>query len=101
MSRVFSKHEQDKPGFPFPSTDTLEDCSDERIWSNLHQRLAKKGCPLNEGEIFQKHIMELRNYVMEPMGYQRLLLVGDTAHIIPPMGGKGLNLAVQDAVVLA
>ncbi|NEO00834.1 MAG: FAD-dependent oxidoreductase, partial [Moorea sp. SIO3I7] len=84
-----------------PSTDTLEDWSDERIWANLHQRLAKEGCPLNEGEIFQKRIMELRNYVMEPMGYQRLLLAGDAAHIITPMGGKGLNLAVQDAGVLA
>ncbi|NEQ77379.1 MAG: 4-hydroxybenzoate 3-monooxygenase [Okeania sp. SIO2C9] len=84
-----------------PSTDTLEDWSDERIWANLRQRLAKEGCPLNEGEIFQKRIMELRNYVMEPMIYQRLLLAGDAAHIITPMGGKGLNLAVQDAGVLA
>ncbi|NEO73768.1 FAD-dependent monooxygenase, partial [Moorena sp. SIO3H5] len=84
-----------------PSTDTLDDWSDERIWANLHQRLAKEGCPLNEGEIFQKRIMELRNYVMEPMAYQRLLLAGDAAHIITPMGGKGLNLAVQDAGVLA
>ena len=45
--------------------------------------------------------MVLRNYVMESMGYQRLLLAGDAAHIITPMGGKGLNLAVQDAGVLA
>ncbi|MEL7037605.1 MAG: 4-hydroxybenzoate 3-monooxygenase [Cyanobacteria bacterium J06592_8] len=84
-----------------PVGDTLEDWSDERIWTNLRQRLAREGYPLNEGKIFQKRIMELRNYVMEPMRYQRLLLAGDAAHIITPMGGKGLNLAVQDAGVLA
>lgn len=83
------------------STDTLEDWSNERIWANLRKRLAKEGWKLNEGEIFQKQIMELRNYVMEPMGYRRLFMAGDAAHIITPMGGKGLNLAVQDAGVLA
>ncbi|NET57191.1 MAG: 4-hydroxybenzoate 3-monooxygenase [Symploca sp. SIO2E6] len=83
------------------NNDTLEDWSDDRIWANLRKRLAKKGWKLNEGEIFQKRTMELRNYVMEPMRYRRLFMAGDAAHIITPMGGKGLNLAVQDAVVLA
>jgi p-hydroxybenzoate 3-monooxygenase len=82
-------------------TDKLEDWPDERIWANLQKRLAQEGGKLNQGEILQKRIMELRNYVMEPMGYRRLLLAGDAAHIITPMGGKGLNLAVQDGGVLA
>ncbi|BAY48757.1 4-hydroxybenzoate hydroxylase [Scytonema sp. HK-05] len=78
--------------------DQLTDWSDERVWRSLHQRLAK---PLTQGKIMQKQIMVLRNYVIEPLRYQRLLLAGDAAHIITPMGGKGLNLAVQDAGVLA
>ena len=84
-----------------PVDDTLENWSDERIWAALRKRLAKSGWTLIEGEIFQKRIMALRNYVIEPMRYRRLLLAGDAAHIITPMGGKGLNLAVQDAGVLA
>lgn len=84
-----------------PLNETIEDWSDDRIWAALRQRLATPGWTLIEGKIFQKRIMALRNYVIEPMGYQRLLLAGDAAHIITPMGGKGLNLAVQDAGVLA
>ena len=84
-----------------PLHETIEDWSDERIWAALRKRLAKSDWTLIEGEIFQKRIMALRNYVIEPMSYQRLLLAGDAAHIITPMGGKGLNLAVQDAGVLA
>ena len=84
-----------------PLDETIEDWSDEKIWAALRERLATPGWNLLEGTIFQKRIMALRNYVMESMGYQRLLLAGDAAHIITPMGGKGLNLAVQDAGVLA
>ena len=84
-----------------PKTDKIDDWNDERIWNNLQKRLGREGTTINQGSIFQKRIMELRNYVMEPMRYQRLLLAGDAAHIITPMGGKGLNLAVQDAGVLA
>ena len=84
-----------------PLNDNLNDWSDERIWATLQKRLAKKGWTLTEGEIFEKRIMSLRSYVMEPLRYKRLLMVGDAAHIITPMGGKGLNLAVQDAGVLA
>lgn len=83
-----------------PVTDTLETWPDERIWATLHQRLAKPGWTLTEGEIFQKNTMDLRNYVMETMRYERLFLAGDAAHIITPMGGKGLNLAIQDAGTL-
>ena len=83
-----------------PVTDELADWPDERIWATLHERLAQPGWTLTEGEIFQKNTMDLRNYVMEPMRYKRLFLAGDAAHIITPMGGKGLNLAIQDAGTL-
>lgn len=82
-------------------TDTIEEWDDQRIWINLQKRLGQDGLKLRQGSIIQKRILELRNYVMEPMQYLRLLLAGDAAHIITPMGGKGLNLAVQDAAVLA
>ncbi|MGK7940241.1 MAG: 4-hydroxybenzoate 3-monooxygenase [Crocosphaera sp.] len=80
--------------------DQLEDWPDERIWANLRKRFAKKDWTLNEGEIFERRLMSLRNYVMEPLYYGRLFMAGDAAHIITPMGGKGLNLAVQDAGAL-
>jgi p-hydroxybenzoate 3-monooxygenase len=84
-----------------PLGDNVEDWTDERIWENLQRRLAKKDWTLIEGKIFEKRVMSLRSYVMEPLRYERLLMAGDAAHIITPMGGKGLNLAVQDAGVLA
>lgn len=84
-----------------PLNDELEDWPDERVWLALHTRLAAEGWRLKEGRIFDKRTMSLRNYVMEPLRYKRLLLAGDAAHIITPMGGKGLNLAVQDAGALA
>lgn len=84
-----------------PLGDTVENWSDQRIWTHLQRRLANQDGMLTEGEIFEKRVMSLRSYVMEPLRYQRLLLAGDAAHIITPMGGKGLNLAVQDAGVLA
>ena len=84
-----------------PSADKVEDWPDERVWDALHTRLAKEGWQLVEGEIFDKRTMALRNYVMEPLRHQRLFIAGDAAHIITPMGGKGLNLAIQDAEALA
>ena len=84
-----------------PISDRVEDWPDERVWKTLQKRLAKKEWFLIEGKIFDKRIMSLRSYVMEPLQYGRLFIAGDAAHIITPMGGKGLNLAVQDAVVLA
>jgi p-hydroxybenzoate 3-monooxygenase len=84
-----------------PLGDRVEDWSDEQIWQNLQTRLAQKNWTLIEGKIFEKRVMSLRSYVMEQLRYERLFLVGDAAHLIPPMGGKGLNLAVQDAAVLA
>ncbi len=75
--------------------------SDEQIWSELHLRLAADGWKLTEGPILQKGITGMRSVVTEPMQFGRLFLAGDAAHIVPPTGAKGLNLAVADIRVLA
>jgi p-hydroxybenzoate 3-monooxygenase len=74
---------------------------DERIWKELQTRLAVEGWTLTEGPITQKGITAMRSFVVEPMQYGRLFLAGDAAHIVPPTGAKGLNLAVADVRVLA
>ncbi len=75
---------------------------DERIWEELHTRLqSDEGWKLDEGPIIQKGITGMRSVVVEPMQYGRLFLAGDAAHIVPPTGAKGLNLAVADVQVLA
>ena len=74
---------------------------DERIWQELHTRLTSDGWKLTEGEILQKGVTGMRSFVVEPMQYGRLFLAGDSAHIVPPTGAKGLNLAVADVRVLA
>jgi len=81
--------------------DDIKNWSDDRIWSELHARLDVDGWSLIKGEIFQKGIIPLRSFVCEPMQYGRLFLAGDSAHIVPPTGAKGLNLAVADVLVLA
>ncbi|MDE0300180.1 MAG: 4-hydroxybenzoate 3-monooxygenase [Candidatus Poribacteria bacterium] len=81
--------------------DNLENWPDERIWAELHVRLATDGWSLNEGPILEKTFAPLRTFVAEPMQYQRLFLAGDAAHIVPPTGAKGLNLAVADVRVLS
>jgi p-hydroxybenzoate 3-monooxygenase len=70
---------------------------DDRIWSELQIRLGN----VNEGTIFDKGITPMRSYVAEPMQHGRLFLAGDSAHIVPPTGAKGLNLAVNDVRLLA
>ena len=75
--------------------------SDDQIWHELHTRLASDGWKLTEGRILQKGITGMRSFVVEPMQYGRLFLAGDSAHIVPPTGAKGLNLAVADVQVLA
>ena len=77
-------------------TDTLEDWPDERVWAELQTRLSTPGWTLNEGPIIEKTITPMRSFVTMPMQYGRLLLAGDAAHIVPPTGGKGLNMAVAD-----
>jgi p-hydroxybenzoate 3-monooxygenase len=75
--------------------------SDERIWEELQVRLAADGWRLTEGQILQKGVTGMRSFVVEPMQYGQLFLAGDSAHIVPPTGAKGLNLAVADVQVLA
>lgn len=84
-----------------PLDDEVEAWPDDRIWQTLQQRLAKADWTLREGEICSKSTLFLHSYVIEPLRYTRLFLVGDAAHLTPPCGGKGMNLAIQDASVLA
>ena len=75
---------------------------DERIWDELHRRLDGDDAPdLVEGAILQKGVTAMRSFVVEPMQYGRLFLAGDAAHIVPPTGAKGMNLAIADVAVLA
>src|SRR5690606_28415992 len=75
----------------------VEDWSDERFWSELKSRLpAETAARLVTGPSLEKSIAPLRSFVVEPMQYGRLFLVGDAAHIVPPTGAKGLNLAASD-----
>jgi p-hydroxybenzoate 3-monooxygenase len=80
----------------------LAEWPDERIWDELLTRLrTADGWEPNVGRIFQKGITGMRSFVVEPMQFGRLFLAGDAAHIVPPTGAKGLNLAVADVRVLA
>ena len=82
--------------------DEVKNWPDSRIWEELHARLATgEGWQLAEGRIFQKGIIAMRSFVVEPMRYGRLFLAGDAAHIVPPTGAKGLNLAAADVRVLS
>ncbi len=82
------------------SDDTVE-WPDARIWDELQQRLATPGWELHEGPVLEKSITPMRSFVAAPMRYRNLFLAGDAAHIVPPTGAKGLNLAVADVVCLA
>ncbi|WP_428484179.1 4-hydroxybenzoate 3-monooxygenase [Rhodopila sp.] len=81
--------------------DDIANWPDARIWDELHARLDVEGWSLKEGTIFQKGIVPLRSFVCEPMQHGRLFIAGDAAHIVPPTGAKGLNLAVADVLVLS
>jgi p-hydroxybenzoate 3-monooxygenase len=82
--------------------DDVKNWPDARIWEELHARLETvDGWKLAEGRIFQKGIIAMRSFVVEPMRYGRLFLAGDAAHIVPPTGAKGLNLAAADVRVLS
>jgi p-hydroxybenzoate 3-monooxygenase len=85
-----------------PPDEDLENWSDDRIWSELTTRLrTDDGWVPNEGEILQKGVTPMRSFVAEPMRRGRLFLAGDAAHIVPPTGAKGLNLAMADVWRLA
>jgi p-hydroxybenzoate 3-monooxygenase len=82
--------------------DDVKHWPDSRIWEELHARLETvDGWKLAEGRIFQKGIIAMRSFVVEPMNHGRLFLAGDAAHIVPPTGAKGLNLAAADVSLLA
>jgi p-hydroxybenzoate 3-monooxygenase len=111
---IYARHER---GFALVSTrspqvqrlyvqcdpsDDLTAWPDERIWHELTTRLETRDAwELIRGEILQKNIVCMRSFVAQPMQYGRLFLAGDAAHIVPPTGAKGLNLAVADVSVLA
>ncbi|ACC73570.1 4-hydroxybenzoate 3-monooxygenase [Paraburkholderia phymatum] len=80
----------------------LSQWSDERIWAELHARFENDdGWLPSIGDITQKGVTPMRSFVCEPMQYGRLFLAGDAAHIVPPTGAKGMNLAVADVRVLS
>jgi p-hydroxybenzoate 3-monooxygenase len=80
----------------------IENWPDARIWEELHARLVTHdGFHLTEGPIVQKGVTPMRSFVVEPMQYGRLFLAGDSAHIVPPTGAKGMNLAIADVRVLS
>jgi p-hydroxybenzoate 3-monooxygenase len=78
----------------------LAQWSDDRIWSELRARLGARDGELQDGPILQKGVTAMRSFVAEPMRHGRLFLAGDAAHIVPPTGAKGMNLAIADVRVL-
>lgn len=85
-----------------PLTEKVEDWSDDRFWDELSLRLYPEArANLITGKSLEKSIAPLRSFVSEPLRYGRLFLAGDAAHIVPPTGAKGLNLAASDVLYLA
>ena len=85
-----------------PLTDRVEDWSDAAFWDELRRRLpADVAARLETGPVVEKSIAPLRSFVCEPMQWGRLFLCGDAAHIVPPTGAKGLNLAASDVRYLS
>jgi p-hydroxybenzoate 3-monooxygenase len=80
----------------------IRDWSDDRIWNELRTRLScSDGWHPSEGRVLQKGVTGMRSFVVEPLQYGRLFLAGDAAHIVPPTGAKGMNLALADVYYLA
>lgn len=84
------------------NNDKIENWTDDQIWDELELRLSDgEGFRLNRGAIFEKGITPMRSFMIDNMQHGRLFLAGDAAHIVPPTGGKGLNLAVADVRIMA
>ena len=84
------------------TNEDINNWSDDRIWAELQKRMELEGgFRLNEGNIVEKSVTPMRAFIVEPMQYGNLYLAGDSAHIVPPTGAKGLNLAVKDVRILA
>ena len=84
-----------------PPGDDPENWSHDRVWSELHQRLEGADAPpLTEGPLIEKRVLDMHDYVVEPMTYGRLFLAGDSAHLVAPIAAKGMNLALHDAFLL-
>jgi p-hydroxybenzoate 3-monooxygenase len=93
ISRLYLQCRPDEP---------LEEWPDERIWRELEMRFATaEGFELTGGPILEKGVTAMRSFVVEPMQFGRLFLAGDAAHIVPPTGAKGMNLAIADVKVLS
>ncbi|MDT7617991.1 MAG: p-hydroxybenzoate 3-monooxygenase [Pseudonocardiales bacterium] len=84
-----------------PPDTNADDWSDARIWDELQLRLAADGFSINEGPLLEKGVTGMRSFVSEPMRHGKLFLAGDAAHIVPPTGAKGMNLAIADVRMLA
>ncbi len=84
-----------------PADEDIARWPDDRIWGELQHRLGLPGWDLKEGPITEKAITPMRSFVASPMRFRRLFLAGDAAHIVPPTGAKGLNLAIADVTILA
>ena len=85
-----------------PSSDRVEEWSDQRFWDELRRRVDQEAADkLVTGPSIEKSIAPLRSFVAEPLRFGQLFLAGDAAHIVPPTGAKGLNLAASDVAVLA
>jgi len=82
--------------------DDVDNWPDDRVWEEMRTRVASEDdWTLADGKILEKNIVQMRSFICEPMQYGRLFLAGDAAHIVPPTGAKGMNLAVADVRVLA
>ncbi|HMK67071.1 MAG TPA: 4-hydroxybenzoate 3-monooxygenase, partial [Stellaceae bacterium] len=88
--------------FQCSPTEKIADWPDDKIWAEFRARLATRdGWAPKEGEIFSKTVIGMRSLVVEPLRHGRLFLAGDSGHVVPPTGAKGLNLAASDAQILA
>lgn len=84
-----------------PPGDDPANWPDERVWKELHERLGVPGAPILDGPLLEKRVLDMHNYVTEPMSAGSLFLAGESAHLVAPIAAKGMNLALHDAFLLA